>query len=66
MLSDKEMIDDIIATLDGSIRNGVGHLDITVEDGKPSQEIETFGCNLCSRVDAPPKVPSLSKQNSNQ
>lgn len=66
MLNDKEMIDDIIATLDGSIGNGVGHLNISIEDGKPSQEIETFGCNLCSRVDAPPKVPSLSKQGRDQ
>ncbi len=55
------MIDDIVAMLDGSISNGVGHLNLEVESttDEAVRNVETMGCTDCSRTPLACSVPTL-------
>ena len=61
-MDNKDMIDDIIAMLDNSVSNGVGHLNIsTVDSTEESKMVEQLGCLDCSKGDLACSVPTLHK-----
>ncbi|NLG02858.1 MAG: hypothetical protein GX567_03345 [Clostridia bacterium] len=57
----EKMIDDIVAMLDSSVSNGVGHLNVEVESttDESVRNVETMGCTDCSRTPLACSVPTL-------
>ena len=67
----EQMIDDLIMQLDRSISNGVGHVNVKVEnesiklekidknDETLVKEVETLGCTDCNCQNMPCSVPTL-------
>ncbi|MFA9377059.1 MAG: hypothetical protein ACERKZ_09950 [Lachnotalea sp.] len=59
-MDEKDMIDDIVAMLDRSVKNGVGHLNVsTVESLDETKTIEQLGCLDCAKGDLACNVPTL-------
>lgn len=57
---DKEkMIDDIVAMLDGSVRNGDGHINVKVEENAKNAKEITRGCAECSVNPMACSVPTM-------
>jgi len=53
-------IDDLVALLDGSVENGVGHLNVDVDENSNSnRSVDTMGCTDCSRTPLACSVPTL-------
>ena len=53
-------IDDLVAFLDGSISNGVGHVNIDTDaNAAEGKNVETMGCSDCSRTPLACSVPTL-------
>ncbi|MCR5737704.1 MAG: hypothetical protein K6G64_08655 [Eubacterium sp.] len=52
-------IDEIIAMLDGSVKKGDGHINVTVDDTKETEQTISRGC--CDNSDNPTacSVPTL-------
>ncbi len=54
------MIDDIVKMLDNGITNGVGHVNVEVNnESKESKNVQTMGCTDCSRTPLACSVPTL-------
>ncbi len=54
------MIDDIVKMLDNGIANGVGHVNVEVDnESKESKNVQTMGCTDCSRTPLACSVPTL-------
>jgi hypothetical protein len=59
-MENKDMIDDIVAMLDNSVKKGVGHLNITtVESSLDDKTVKQLGCLDCSKGDMACSVPTL-------
>ena len=60
-MDQKSMIDDLIAQLDSGMSNGVGHVNVEVneEQSEAAKEVQTMGCTDCSRTPLACSVPTL-------
>ena len=72
-MDDKQMIDDFIRMMDSGMAQGVGHVNVSVENNSSSEElrsnssdvnsegihVETMGCTDCSRTPLACSVPTL-------
>ena len=53
-------VDDLVAFLDGSVANGVGHLNVDVDESQDeNRNTQTMGCTDCSRTPLACSVPTL-------
>lgn len=56
------MIDDLVKMLDNGMLQGVGHINVDVDDSqKESKSIQTMGCTDCSRTPLACSVPTLEQ-----
>lgn len=54
--------DDLVALLDSSVANGVGHLNVdTDENLEGNRSVDTMGCTDCSRTPLACSVPTLEQ-----
>ena len=54
--------DDLVALLDSSVANGVGHLNVdTDENLDGNRSVDTMGCTDCSRTPLACSVPTLEQ-----
>ena len=61
-MDEKKMIDDLVAMLDSGITNGVGHVNVLVDENlKETTEVQTMGCSDCSRTPLAFSVPTLEE-----
>lgn len=61
-MDEKKMIDDLVAMLDSGITNGVGHVNVLVDENlKETKEVQTMGCSDCSRTPLACSVPTLEE-----
>ena len=59
-MDDKQMIDDFIKMMDSGMANGVGHVNVDVDDNADnSKNVQTMGCTDCSRTPLACSVPTL-------
>ncbi len=59
-MDEKQMVDDIVAMLDGQMSNGTGHVNLDYSDKAASaKSVETMGCADCSRTPLACSVPTL-------
>lgn len=56
------MIDDLVKMLDNGMLQGVGHINVDVDDSqKASKNVQTMGCTDCSRTPLACSVPTLEQ-----
>ena len=56
------MIDDLVKMLDSGMANGVGHVNVDVDDKvEGSKNVQTMGCTDCSRTPLACSVPTLDQ-----
>ena len=61
-MDEKQMIDDLIKMLDSGMANGVGHVNVDVDETiEGSKNVETLGCTDCSRTPLACSVPTLDQ-----
>ena len=49
-MDDKKMIDDFVKMMDSGMAQGVGHVNVEVDDeAQNSKNVQTMGCTDCSR-----------------
>ena len=61
-MDEKQMIDDLVKMLDSGMANGVGHVNVDVDDTlEGSKNVETMGCTDCSRTPLACSVPTLDQ-----
>ena len=54
------MIEDLVKMLDAGMANGVGHVNVDVDEGaSDSKNVQTMGCTDCSRTPLACSVPTL-------
>ena len=59
-MDDKQMIDDFIKMMDYGMANGVGHVNVDVDNNADnSKNVQTMGCTDCSRTPLACSVPTL-------
>ncbi len=60
-MDDKQMIDDFIKMMDSGMAQGVGHVNVDVDDNADNskKDIQTMGCTDCSRTPLACSVPTL-------
>ena len=60
-MDDKQMIDDFIKMMDSGMAQGVGHVNVDVDDEQAdnSKNVQTMGCTDCSRTPLACSVPTL-------
>ena len=60
-MDQKSMIDDLVAQLDAGMANGVGHVNVDVDESMDSatKEVQTLGCVDCSKNPLACSVPTL-------
>ncbi len=59
-MTEEQMIQDLVAQLDGGFANGVGHVNVDVDENTSvKKEVETMGCTDCSRTPLACSVPTL-------
>ncbi len=59
-MDDKQMIDDFIKMMDSGMANGVGHVNVDVDNNaNNSKNVQTMGCTDCSRAPLACSVPTL-------
>ena len=59
-MDDKQMIDDFIKMMDSGMANGVGHVNVDVDNkADNSKNVQTMGCTDCSRTPLACSVPTL-------
>ena len=59
-MDDKQMIDDFIKMMDSGMAQGVGHVNVDVDDkANNSKNVQTMGCTDCSRTPLACSVPTL-------
>ncbi len=59
-MDDKQMIDDFIKMMDSGMAQGVGHVNVDVDDNADnSKNVQTMGCTDCSRTPLACSVPTL-------
>jgi len=66
-MENKDMVDDIVAMLDRSVANGVGHLNIsTVESKDETKSVEQLGCLDCAKGNLACSIPTLHEGMDNE
>lgn len=61
-MDDKQMIDDFVKMLDSGMAQGVGHVNVNVdEESKDAKNVQTMGCTDCSRTPLACSVPTLEQ-----
>ena len=61
-MDEKTMIDDLVKMLDSGMANGVGHVNVDVDDKvEGSKNVQTMGCTDCSRTPLACSVPTLDQ-----
>mgnify|MGYP006992149998 FL=1 len=61
-MDEKTMIDDLVKMLDASFSEGVGHINVDVDDTEEKQKnVQTMGCSDCSRTPLACSVPTLEQ-----
>ena len=61
-MDDKQMIDDFVKMLDSGMAQGVGHVNVNVdEESNDSKKVQTMGCTDCSRTPLACSVPTLDQ-----
>lgn len=61
-MDDKQMIDDFVKMLDSGMAQGVGHVNVNVdEESDNSKSVQTMGCTDCSRTPLACSVPTLEQ-----
>ncbi len=61
-MDDKQMIDDFVKMLDSGMAQGVGHVNVNVdENSNDSKNVQTMGCTDCSRTPLACSVPTLEQ-----
>jgi len=66
-MENKDMVDDIVAMLDRSVANGVGHLNIsTVESKDEAKSVEQLGCLDCAKGNLACSIPTLHEGMDNE
>ena len=59
-MDENQMIDDFIKMLDSGMAQGVGHVNVDVNDKMGnSKNVQTMGCTDCSRTPLACSVPTL-------
>ncbi|MDE6749027.1 MAG: hypothetical protein K2K21_08210 [Lachnospiraceae bacterium] len=59
-MDENQMIDDFIKMLDSGMAQGVGHVNVNVDDkSNNSKDVQTMGCTDCSRTPLACSVPTL-------
>ena len=59
-MTEEQMIQDLVAQLDGGFSQGVGHVNVNTDEGAEGRkEVETMGCTDCSRTPLACSVPTL-------
>ena len=58
-MGEKSAADDLVAFLDQSFSNGVGHVNVDTDESSESKSVETMGCTDCSRTPLACSVPTL-------
>ena len=59
-MTEEQMIQDLVAQLDGGFSKGVGHVNVDVDETSSSKKnVETMGCTDCSRTPLACSVPTL-------
>jgi hypothetical protein len=59
-MDNNQMVDDFIKMLDSGMAQGVGHVNVEVDDKeKDSKKVQTMGCTDCSRTPLACSVPTL-------
>ena len=61
-MDEKQMIADLVKMLDSGMANGVGHVNVDVDDKvEGSKNVQTMGCTDCSRTPLACSVPTLDQ-----
>ncbi|MCM1175514.1 MAG: hypothetical protein NC341_10745 [Blautia sp.] len=61
-MDDKQMIEDFVKMLDAGMAQGVGHVNVNVDEkSNNSKEVQTMGCTDCSRTPLACSVPTLEQ-----
>ena len=59
-MDNKQMIDDFVKMMDSGMANGVGHVNVDVDNNADnSKNVQTMGCTDCSRTPLACSVPTL-------
>ncbi len=58
-MDEKQMIDDFIKMMDSGMAQGVGHVNVDVNNESNSKNVQTMGCTDCSRTPLACSVPTL-------
>ena len=63
-MDNKQMIDDFVKMMDSGMAQGVGHVNVDVDDNADnSKNVQTMGCTDCSRTPLACSVPTLRSNN---
>lgn len=61
-MDNNQMIDDFVKMLDSGMAQGVGHVNVNVDEkSENSKEVQTMGCTDCSRTPLACSVPTLEQ-----
>ncbi|MBO5208299.1 MAG: hypothetical protein J6B68_03030 [Lachnospiraceae bacterium] len=61
-MDENQMVEDFIKMLDSGMAQGVGHVNVNVdENAKSSKDVQTMGCTDCSRTPLACSVPTLEQ-----
>lgn len=61
-MDENQMVDDFIKMLDSGMAQGVGHVNVNVdEQSDTSKAVQTMGCTDCSRTPLACSVPTLEQ-----
>ncbi|MCQ2541534.1 MAG: hypothetical protein MJ112_04455 [Lachnospiraceae bacterium] len=58
-MSEEQMIEDLLAQLEGGFAKGAGHINACVEESTQSKTVQTMGCTDCSRTPLACSVPTF-------
>ncbi len=58
-MDEKQMIDDFIKMMDSGMAQGVGHVNVDVNNESSNKNVQTMGCTDCSRTPLACSVPTL-------
>ena len=59
-MDQKQMIDDLVKILDSGMADGVGHVNVDVDETlEGSKTVETMGCTDCNKNAMACSVPTL-------
>ncbi|MCI6553233.1 MAG: hypothetical protein MR430_06850 [Lachnospiraceae bacterium] len=61
-MDEKTMIDDLVKMLDAGMTQGVGHVNVDVDESQTEgRNVQTMGCTDCSRTPLACSVPTLEQ-----